>query len=77
MTPTLSRIGLFFATVSLLSGCKSPITVPPGGPVADWPAYGRDGGGSRYSPLTQITRESVAGLQEAWSFDTGSRSAKA
>ena len=37
----------------------------------DWPAYGRDAGGARYSPLTQITRENVATLQVAWTYHTG------
>jgi len=37
----------------------------------DWPAYGRDPGGARSSPLTQITRENVATLQVAWTYHTG------
>jgi quinoprotein glucose dehydrogenase len=37
----------------------------------DWPAYGRDPGGARFSPLTQITRENVAQLQVAWTYHTG------
>ena len=37
----------------------------------DWPWSGRDAGARRYSPLTQITRDNVAQLQLAWSFDTG------
>ena len=41
------------------------------GPNGDWPGFGRDPGGQRYSPLTQITRENVASLQTAWTFDTG------
>jgi glucose dehydrogenase len=41
--------------------------------VGDWPSFGRDQGAQRYSPLTQITRRNVAGLQQAWTFDTGSR----
>ena len=36
----------------------------------DWPGYdgGSAGGGSRYSPLTQITAANVAGLRPRWSF---------
>jgi quinoprotein glucose dehydrogenase len=34
----------------------------------DWPAYGHDAGGTRYSPLTQITRDNVANLKVAWTF---------
>jgi quinoprotein glucose dehydrogenase len=37
----------------------------------DWPAYGRDAGGERFSPLDRITRENVASLQVAWTFRTG------
>jgi quinoprotein glucose dehydrogenase len=37
----------------------------------DWPAYGRDRGGERYSPLTQIDRGNVATLAVAWRFSTG------
>ena len=41
-------------------------------PSADeWSAYGRDAGGSRYSPLAQITRGNVAGLRLAWVYRTG------
>src|SRR6266545_4025554 len=37
----------------------------------DWPVYGRDPGGARFSPLTQITRENVATLEVAWTYHTG------
>jgi quinoprotein glucose dehydrogenase len=40
-------------------------------PAADWRTYGRDAGGSRYSPLTQITRSNVKDLEPAWTFHTG------
>jgi quinoprotein glucose dehydrogenase len=40
-------------------------------PDGEWRAYGRDALGSRYSPLTQITRENVASLTVAWTFHTG------
>ncbi len=36
----------------------------------DWPAYGGDAGKTRHSPLTQINRENIRQLQQAWSFDT-------
>ena len=38
----------------------------------DWPSVGRDPGGQRFSPLTQINRDNVKTLQPAWVFDTGS-----
>ena len=34
----------------------------------DWPAYGHDAAGTRYSPLTQITRDNVSQLKVAWTF---------
>ncbi len=35
----------------------------------DWPIYGGDPGGARYSPLTQINRSNVGQLQVAWQMD--------
>ena len=43
---------------------------------SDWPAYGRDPGGSRYSPLTQINRDDVKNLKVAWSYRTGAADVK-
>jgi quinoprotein glucose dehydrogenase len=37
----------------------------------EWHYYGRDPGGRRFSPLTQITPANVSTLSLAWSFDTG------
>ena len=37
----------------------------------DWPFYGNDRGGTRFSPLTQITRENVGKLEVAWEAETG------
>ena len=41
------------------------------GTGGDWTAYGHDALGSRYSPLTQITRENVHRLAVAWTYRTG------
>src|SRR3546814_13719026 len=38
---------------------------------ADWPVWGRGDGGSRFSPLTQITPENVADLEVAWTYRVG------
>src|SRR5215468_8579481 len=40
-------------------------------PAADWPMYNRDLGGTRFSPLTQITTRNVARLVPAWSYKIG------
>ena len=37
----------------------------------DWPAYGRDPGGMRYSTMTQINRSNVSRLARAWTYHTG------
>ena len=37
----------------------------------DWPMFGHDAGGTRYSPLKQINTANVAKLQPAWTFHTG------
>jgi quinoprotein glucose dehydrogenase len=44
---------------------------------SDWPAYGRDPGGSRYSPLAQINRGNVGQLKVAWTYRTGAAEVKA
>ncbi len=36
-----------------------------------WAFYGRDAGGERFSPLTQVDRSNVAQLKPAWTFHTG------
>src|SRR5947209_11987922 len=37
----------------------------------EWAAYGHDQLGSRFSPLTKITRDNVAKLAVAWTYRTG------
>jgi quinoprotein glucose dehydrogenase len=34
----------------------------------DWPTYNHDLAGTRYSPLTQISKDNVAKLRQAWSY---------
>jgi quinoprotein glucose dehydrogenase len=36
-----------------------------------WPVYGGDDGGSKYSPLEQINRSNVAGLKPVWEWKSG------
>ncbi|PSC06004.1 membrane-bound PQQ-dependent dehydrogenase, glucose/quinate/shikimate family [Alsobacter soli] len=42
-----------------------------GVPDPDWRAYGRSNFGDRYSPLAQITPDTVGKLQVAWTYHTG------
>src|SRR5258706_425107 len=51
----------------ILPLAAGPLVPPP----SDWPSSGGDPGGSRHSPLTQIDRANVAGLEVAWTFHTG------
>ena len=37
----------------------------------EWPNYGNDPGGMRFSQLTQINRDTIAKLKVAWTFHTG------
>ena len=43
----------------------------------DWPAYGKDAGGSRFSQLKQINRSNVNKLKVAWTYRTGAADVKA
>ncbi|RKT10706.1 quinoprotein glucose dehydrogenase [Paraburkholderia sp. RAU2J] len=55
-----------------LAGSKGTLAPNPDGiQPSEWPAYGRDDQGTRYSPLQQITPENVKNLQMAWTFRTG------
>jgi len=38
---------------------------------AEWPAYGGDLGGTRFSSLDEINRKNVANLKVAWTFRAG------
>jgi quinoprotein glucose dehydrogenase len=64
----VAAIGVLCACLQIVSA-QSP--TPAGATKNDWPYYGHDAGGSRYSPLTQINRENVKNLKVAWVFHTG------
>ncbi len=38
---------------------------------SDWPVYGHDSAGTKFSPLTQITRTNVSTQKVAWIYRTG------
>jgi quinoprotein glucose dehydrogenase len=42
-----------------------------GADSGDWPFYGRDQGGQRFSPLRTITPENVGRLELLWTYQTG------
>lgn len=60
------KLGLAGAVLTLASVASAQ-------PDADsqWPRYGNDEGGARYSPAAQIDRSNVAQLQVTWTFRTG------
>ncbi|GAB3548469.1 outer membrane protein assembly factor BamB family protein [Spirosoma fluminis] len=40
----------------------------------DWPTYGGNSAGNRYSPLAQINLQNVKNLKPVWTYDTGDNS---
>ncbi|HYJ34980.1 MAG TPA: PQQ-binding-like beta-propeller repeat protein [Rhizomicrobium sp.] len=55
-------------TIGLLAACL-PLAASQAQPSAkDWPAYGHDASGGRFSPLTQITPANVGKLAVAWTY---------
>jgi quinoprotein glucose dehydrogenase len=62
-------LGISF--VACVLGLRSVAAQPADGPIAEWPYYGGDAGGTRYSQLTQINKTNVAALKVAWEFHTG------
>jgi quinoprotein glucose dehydrogenase len=69
------RVVLLFAIAGvvywLLPEPKPPLVIPVTEAVAEWPAYGGDAGGTRYSALDQITPGNVMHLEQAWVYRTG------
>src|SRR5215472_2115890 len=67
------RVVVSVAIFVFASAAATEVSVcqPAGGPIADWPYYGGDVGGSRYSRLTEINKSNVAKLKIAWEYHTG------
>lgn len=59
----------FFRRAAIFAGIVSLLTLP--GRSQEWPHYGGDAGGSKYSRLDQINKKNVKDLTVAWTFDTG------
>jgi quinoprotein glucose dehydrogenase len=63
---------LLCAFVSLwLFTAHSAFRIPRSAIDDDWPNYGRDQGGTRYSPLDAINRSNVKNLKLAWTYRSG------
>jgi len=56
---------------ALLTGFAAAGPSVKSGRDGEWPAYGRDPGGTRYSPLAEINRDNVKNLKVAWTYQTG------
>ncbi len=60
--------------LALLAALASPLPAADGAPAGrDWPAYLGDAARSHYSSLARLHRGNVAGLQVAWTYDTGEK----
>lgn len=68
--PPAMNIIILIAGIGLLAGCRSGHHRYEGSVGADWPAYGGNKAGNRYSPLDQIKADNVGRLGVAWTFDT-------
>ncbi len=70
-------LGLLLLSFLLLALVFHLPAVPQAKPAAaadsaeEWPHYGRDPGGMKYSPLDQINRSNVTRLRVAWAYRTG------
>ena len=80
MIPTFSplwssctaRIAVMSASLLALAACAPPISgALTAAPDVDWPYYGGDAGGQRFSAAGQITPENVRKLKIAWTYSTG------
>jgi quinoprotein glucose dehydrogenase len=67
------RLAVFAALLAgaLVTVARFAASEPIEAAVADWPFYGGDAGGTRYSRLGEINRSNVARLRVAWEYRTG------
>jgi quinoprotein glucose dehydrogenase len=56
------------AGVLVAQGPATPPAAAAASAAADWPTYNRDPGGTRFSPLADITPANVATLDVAWTY---------
>jgi quinoprotein glucose dehydrogenase len=64
-----ARRGFNWTSLGVLAACAAFGTSAMSAPArGDWPTVGRDQGGQRHSPLTQISPANVGKLQQAWVY---------
>jgi PQQ-dependent dehydrogenase (methanol/ethanol family) len=79
MSHALRRVALGAGALAVLFVAVSGQTRPPAvnerslrtAPAAEWLTYGRDQAETHYSPLTQVSTATVAGLTRVWSTELG------
>jgi quinoprotein glucose dehydrogenase len=71
MGPVRRFLAVTIVALAVAAAAFSAPRSPDG--LDQWPTYGGDPGGTRYSPLGQITRANVSRLARAWSYQTGER----
>ena len=64
-------VALVTVAVSSGSGAAAGTSVAADNSRSQWTAFGRDAGGTQYSPLRLINRSNVAGLTVAWTHKSG------
>ncbi|MGE0449048.1 MAG: pyrroloquinoline quinone-dependent dehydrogenase [Vicinamibacterales bacterium] len=65
------KVSIRCRRAGVVAACCVVAALPLVAQDADWEAYGRDPGGERFSPLTDIRVDNVASLQVAWTYRTG------
>ena len=78
MRRTTALLAIALATLPTVAAAQGTTTRPrldapavsPRKADVAWPAYGNDAGGTRWSPLADITRENVGSLTLAWQVST-------
>src|SRR4029453_15401944 len=66
----MRKLIMIFVSVAISPSYFKPAETP-NSLVYDWPSWGGDDGGQRYSPLKQIDKTNVGRLRRAWTFHTG------
>ncbi len=69
--PRLVLIGLCVLLWTALDGADLAHLTGAEVATGDWPAYGRDPGGMRHSPLVQVAPANVGRLKLVWTYRTG------
>src|SRR5574341_2612040 len=66
-----TRIGVTLGIAAVGALAVRPTLTQGQGQLAEWPVYGGDPGGMRYSTLADVNRDNVSRLARAWTWATG------